>query len=81
MIPAFVVTTVVMIGGFAILYRERAKANAAAAAELAEPLPVRVEWKKSPYREDRGSPLQWGSMYCEATAPQVNTPETKGQSI
>ena len=63
MIPALVVAAVVIMGGFAILYRERAKANAAAAAELAEPLPVRVDWKKSPFLESRGNPLKCGSLY------------------
>jgi hypothetical protein len=82
--PAIVVAVVVMMGGFAILYRERAKTRALLATVLAK-LPctrmAQIIWKKSPYREDRGSPLQWGSMYGEATAPQVSMPETKVQSI
>ena len=61
MIPAFVVAAVAMIGGFAILYRKRAKADAA--AELAKRVPVRVEWKKSPFLENRGNPLKCGSLY------------------
>ena len=43
--------------------RKRAKANATAVAELAALLPVRVEWKKSPFLDNRGDPLKSGSLY------------------
>jgi hypothetical protein len=63
MIPAFVVTAIVMMGGFAILYRNRAKADAAASAKLAVRLPVQVVWKKSPFLKNHRNPLKCGSLY------------------
>jgi hypothetical protein len=58
-----IIDGLVITGAMIQLAIEMAKLAQTVDALEAAPPPAKVEWKKSPFLEDRGNPLQCGSLY------------------